>query len=166
MRKQQDVSGPGCGLNSRTIRVTSLWGPSTSHTQRRWRLPTSATRPRPTPALGGLTPASRTADPITQLEQLPHDQVHVVTGGGSSQADCTRVWITAPDCAAADPVFWTHHSNIDRLWKRWLDTPVNLNPTDHEWLSRQYRLWDPDRGYVDMAPNDVLDTVAQLGYAL
>ena len=71
-----------------------------------------------------------------------------------------------PDCAAADPVFWTHHSNIDRLWKRWLETPGNLNPTDQAWLSQSYRFYDPDsQGFVTMSPSDVLDTVVQLTYA-
>jgi Common central domain of tyrosinase len=88
-----------------------------------------------------------------QLEQLPHDQVHVFTGGASSQANCALGWMSDPDCAAADPVFWTHHSNIDRLWKRWLDTPGNLNPTDQAWLTQSYRFYDPDsQGFVIMTP--------------
>ena len=123
--------------------------------------------PRPDPSFGGpQTGVSHGGSHHGQLEQLPHDQVHVFTGGSSSQADCARGWMSDPDCAAADPIFWTHHSNIDRLWKRWLDTPRNLNPAQHSWLSRRYRFYDPDsQRFVTMTPNDVLDTVAQLGYA-
>jgi hypothetical protein len=123
--------------------------------------------PPPDPSFAGpQTGFSHGGSHHGQLEQLPHDQVHVFTGGANGQADCAMGWMTDPDCAAADPLFWTHHSNIDRLWKRWLDTPGNLNPTDQSWLTRSYRFYDPDsQGFVTMSPNDVLDTVAQLTYA-
>ena len=123
--------------------------------------------PPPDPSFAGpQTGVSHGGSQHGQLEQLPHDQVHVFTGGASSQADCTIGWMSDPDCAAADPVFWTHHSNIDRLWKRWLETPGHLNPADQAWLSQSYRFYDPDsQGFVTMSPSDVLDTVVQLTYA-
>jgi hypothetical protein len=123
--------------------------------------------PPPDPSFGGpQTGFSHGGSHHGQLEQLPHDQVHVFTGGANSQADCTLGWMSDPDCAAADPVFWTHHSNIDRLWKRWLDTPGHLNPTNQSWLSQSYRFYDPDsQQFVTMTPHEVLDTAAQLGYA-
>lgn len=122
--------------------------------------------PRPDPSFAGpRTGFSHGGSQHGQLEQLPHDQVHVFTGGASSEADCTKGWMSDPDCAAADPIFWLHHSNIDRLWKRWLETPRMVNPTDQAWLGRQYRFYDPDsRTFVTMRPTDVLDTAAQLGY--
>lgn len=43
-----------------------------------------------------------------QLEQL-HNQVHVWVGGTMSQIPL----------AAFDPVFWAHHTMIDRLWSIW-----------------------------------------------
>ena len=122
--------------------------------------------PRPDPSFGGPDGFSRRGVPARPARAASHDQVHVFTGGASSQADCAMGWMTDPDCAAADPVFWTHHSNIDRLWRRWLDTPGNLNPTGQSWLSQSYRFYDPDsQGFLTMSPNDVLDTVAQLRYA-
>ncbi|MFC5183681.1 tyrosinase family protein [Actinomadura harenae] len=122
--------------------------------------------PPPDPSFGGpQTGFQHEGSDFGQLELLPHNPVHVFTGGYNELADCTKGWMTDPDCAAADPVFWAHHSNIDRLWKRWLDTPGHLNPTDQSWLSRSFRFYDPDRkGFVTMTANDVLDTVAQLGY--
>jgi tyrosinase len=38
-----------------------------------------------------------------------HDSVHVWVGGSMSAIP------TAP----ADPIFWMHHANIDRLWSVW-----------------------------------------------
>lgn len=43
------------------------------------------------------------------LEALVHDGIHVWVGGAMSS-------IPTPP---ADPLFWTHHANIDRLWWTW-----------------------------------------------
>jgi len=51
------------------------------------------------------------------LENI-HNGVHVWVGGSMS-------WIaTAP----ADPIFWMHHANIDRLWAVWQVAHPGLNP--------------------------------------
>ena len=47
-------------------------------------------------------------DFTVQLEDL-HNQVHVWTGGTMSEIPL----------AAFDPVFWAHHTMIDRLWALW-----------------------------------------------
>jgi len=44
-----------------------------------------------------------------------HDSVHVWVGGSMG------VIPTAP----ADPIFWMHHANIDRLWWKWQTMPGN-----------------------------------------
>ena len=40
----------------------------------------------------------------------------------SRRATTTRqaVWTMAANCSLNDPVFWLHHSNIDRLWNVWM----------------------------------------------
>jgi tyrosinase len=66
-----------------------------------------------------------------QLEDL-HNRVHVWTGGTMSEIPL----------AAFDPVFWAHHTMIDRLWAIWqqahpgaaagsvpLDVPLGPFPT-------------------------------------
>ena len=47
-----------------------------------------------------------------------HNMVHVWVGGGMSFIP------TAP----ADPIFWMHHCNIDRLWATWQTGHGGLNP--------------------------------------
>src|SRR5436305_4534028 len=50
------------------------------------------------------------ASPHGRLESTPHDSVHVSIGG----------FMGSFGTAARDPIFWLHHSNIDRLWDAWL----------------------------------------------
>jgi tyrosinase len=52
------------------------------------------------------------------LENL-HNGVHSWVGGPMGDLD------TAP----ADPLFWMHHANIDRIWESWRHTHPGLNPT-------------------------------------
>ena len=51
----------------------------------------------------------------TTLEGI-HDSVHVWVGG-------TMGFIST---APADPLFWMHHANIDRLWWQWQTKPANV----------------------------------------
>src|SRR5262249_33461289 len=52
---------------------------------------------------------------FTSLLQGIHNGVHVWVGGSMGSVP------TAP----ADPIFWMHHCNIDRLWWQWQKTPGN-----------------------------------------
>ena len=53
------------------------------------------------------------------VQSLMHNGVHVWVGG------TMRVVPTAP----ADPIFWMHHANIDRIWDQWQKQNPNLNPS-------------------------------------
>lgn len=67
-------------------------------------------------------------DFTTELEYL-HNGVHMWVGG-------TMVDIrTSP----ADPVFWLHHANIDRIWLSWQASNPGQNPT----LSPIDQIMDP-----------------------
>ena len=62
------------------------------------------------------------------LENLPHNPVHTNIGGRNGL-------MSDPDLAGLDPVFWIHHSNIDRLWQVWLNrNPGHQNPGSDNWL--------------------------------
>jgi tyrosinase len=45
----------------------------------------------------------------TNLENAPHDPVHDILGG----------YLANIATAALDPLFYLHHSNLDRLWNAW-----------------------------------------------
>ena len=68
-----------------------------------------------------------------------------------------------PDTAAQDPIFWLHHSNIDRLWAVWVRNG-HSNPTTPGWLNQQFSFFDENGQPVTMTAVQVLDTVADLGY--
>ena len=98
------------------------------------------------------------------LEQTPHNVVHVQIGG-SSDPPCQGGLMIDPSCAALDPVFWLHHCNIDRLWKRWLDQGAGrANPPDAEWLTQSFTFHDETGAAVQLTCADVLDTKMQLDY--
>jgi tyrosinase len=106
---------------------------------------------------GGITPLQPFSAPqgrsTGQLEFTPHNDVHGTIGG----------WMGDPGTAAADPIFWLHHSNIDRLWDIWAHPP-HTNPTDPAWLAQKFSFYDASGATVQMTPADVLDIVGQLGY--
>jgi tyrosinase len=107
---------------------------------------------------GGVTPAGGQFFAQTgQLEQTPHNDVHVVVGGNDG-------WMTDPDQAAEDPIFWLHHANIDRLWAVWFGAGGHHNPTDHRWTNQKFFFFDADGTEVSKHCHEVVDTVADLDY--
>lgn len=61
--------------------------------------------------LGPDIPGAEDADePVTELEVI-HGQMHGTIGGSGNMS-----WI---EVSAFDPIFWLHHSNVDRLLALW-----------------------------------------------
>jgi tyrosinase len=61
-----------------------------------------------------------------EIERVPHGSMHVAVGGHMGGFDT----------AGLDPLFWLHHSNIDRLWEVWRRrNPANVDPTQPLWLT-------------------------------
>lgn len=105
---------------------------------------------------GGVTPVAQFSNSTGQLEQTPHNVVHDAVGGQSGlMAD--------PDQAAEDPIFWLHHSNIDRLWFEW-SSAGHQDPTDPRWTGQQFTFFDAQGNRVQKTCADVIDIVNQLGY--
>jgi len=63
--------------------------------------------------------ANGTFNAFTPALQGIHDSGHVWVGGSMGSI------ATAP----ADPVFWMHHAEIDRIWAAWQTTHPGQNPT-------------------------------------
>jgi tyrosinase len=105
---------------------------------------------------GGRTAVAQFSNSTGELEAQPHNVVHDAVGGnGGLMAD--------PDAAAADPIFWVHHANIDRLWFIW-SGPRHPNPTDPRWTAQTFTFFDAHGQRVSKTPADVVDIVGQLGY--
>jgi len=90
------------------------------------------------------------------LESNPHDNVHVDMGGLMGD----------PSTAAADPVFYVHHSNIDRLWNLWLaEGGGRADPlTTASWRNKTYVFFDENGNQVNMTTCDILRAAEQLNY--
>jgi N-acetylneuraminic acid mutarotase len=87
-----------------------------------------------------------------RLDQNPHFFTHFALGG--DMAEFSTV--------GADPMFYIHHSNIDRLWESW-NRLGNQNPTDPKYLDRKFSYGDRSGKRVDL-PVSAADRTAQLGY--
>jgi len=68
--------------------------------------------------------------------------------------------------AAQDPIFFSHHSNIDRLWDIWTKIPFpdHANPTDPSWLGTGWSFYDENKNWVTISVQQVLDEEKNLGY--
>jgi tyrosinase len=115
-------------------------------------VPAGQTKRAPGPPAGlptaaqvnALIPLRNFVDLDTQLEDI-HDSVHGWCGGDMGQV--AR--------AAFDPIFWSHHCMIDRIWYKWqLKNGIDNIPDDYK--DKVLFPWD-------MRVRDVLD-INRLGY--
>lgn len=106
---------------------------------------------------GGITrPGRQFWGETGRLEQTPHNDIHNAVGGELG-------WMADPDTAAQDPIFWLHHTNIDRIWAVW-NAHGGINPTDPKWANQQFDFFDTKGKETSKTCAEVLDTVADLGY--
>lgn len=82
------------------------------------------------------------------IEYNVHGNVHC------SVMDCPVPDMGAVGYSANDPIFWSHHANIDRMWDCWTSLG-NANPTDSSYLGKKF-------SYIDGTSNLVTNTVADL----
>lgn len=90
------------------------------------------------------------------LESNPHNLVHVMIGGLTG----TTGYMSDPDYAGLDPIFWLHHCNIDRLWAAWLTNSANTQENGAVWRAGptvpKYRLPDVSGALNSFKPADTL----------
>jgi tyrosinase len=106
---------------------------------------------------GGQTVSGAThlTGPHGLLESVPHDQVHGTIGG----------WMGDVNMAARDPIFWLHHSNIDRLWNAWLAKGgLRVDPPSLPWCDLKFNFFDDSGNPVSMTVREVINAAAQLNY--
>ncbi|MGI0023068.1 MAG: tyrosinase family protein [Nitrososphaeraceae archaeon] len=80
------------------------------------------------------------------LETVIHDPIHVWVGGTMSLIST----------AAADPIFYMHHANIDRIWWQWQQTPQgsgkNPNLTGQDAIMDPWAFTEQDTRNIQVSP--------------
>jgi polyphenol oxidase len=95
------------------------------------------------------------------LERGPHGSVHIWAGTDTdSGIDMGNL-----DTAAQDPLFYAHHTNIDRLWNVWTRAKSShRNPTAQKWLEHPWKFFDENKRLITITVRDVLDQENSLRY--
>ncbi len=84
------------------------------------------------------------------LENNQHRYIHEWVDGDMGEAGCPF-----------DPIFWLHHSNVDRLWDAWARINPKRHPAAKSWLDKTFPSVSPDA----TKPLRVRDLLGdQLGY--
>jgi polyphenol oxidase len=88
-------------------------------------------------------------------EGTPHGAVHNDVGGNMS---------TFAN-AGKDPIFYAHHSNVDKIWSDWRKKlPTHTNPTDAAFLNLTFAFFDEGKRWTSIKASQVLDHENSLRY--
>ena len=68
------------------------------------------------------------------VEKLPHDTIHLHVGGPDG-------YMSDLCLAARDPIFWLHHTAIDRIWESWVKLG-GLNLMEEQHLNQAFKFYD------------------------
>ncbi|KAI3836590.1 hypothetical protein MKX03_008265 [Papaver bracteatum] len=114
---------------------------------------------------GGKTPTLflgspyRAGDPPNPgagtIELIPHNTVHIWTGDPRqpNREDMGDFY-----SAARDPIFFAHHSNIDRMWTIWKRLGGNRKDfTDPDFLNAAFLFYDEKKQLVRVKVKDCLE---------
>lgn len=95
------------------------------------------------------------------IEMSPHNSLHSWTGITSlPELEDMGAFYSA----ARDPLFYAHHSNIDRLWHVWRElNDFKEEWSDPEWFNSFFYFYDENQQLVRVRVSDMLDQ-SKLGY--
>ena len=83
----------------------------------------------------------------SKIENVPHNQFHMLSGlNGGLFADDNSGLMVPTGSAAFDPVFWIHHSFIDKIWSAY-------NKTDDASYAFEYEFDQTPWNYVFLKPS-------------
>ncbi|KAI4296684.1 hypothetical protein L6164_036625 [Bauhinia variegata] len=95
------------------------------------------------------------------VENVPHGPVHIWTGD-STQPNYENMGTFYS--AGRDPIFYAHHSNVDRMWEIWKSLGGKRQDiTDTDYLESAFLFYDENKNLVRVKVKDCLDT-KKLGY--
>ncbi|XVE87997.1 hypothetical protein DITRI_Ditri19aG0033200 [Diplodiscus trichospermus] len=96
------------------------------------------------------------------LQNVRHTPIHKWCGDRTQPHDEDMGNIYS---AGRDPLFYSHHSNVDRMWSIWKSLPGKKRNdfTDLDWLDASFVFYDENANLVRAKVRDCLDTKT-LGY--
>jgi hypothetical protein len=110
------------------------------------------------------------------LEGAPHGYMHDLIGGEYAnptetyyneiyQTNMSGLMANVPS-AGFDPVFWLHHSMIDRIWESWDVSAYGQRPTLDELKANPwtYEFITPDGGHITYTLDQLYSVVFNLDY--
>jgi hypothetical protein len=110
-------------------------------------------------ATSGAMPKTSYSPFNSAIEQTPHGSVHCATGVGG----CPTGYMGYVPSAGNDPIFYSHHANIDRLYECWLKvSPAQRLPSGST-LTASFSFIDGAGTLVTRVVADML-TTQQLNY--
>lgn len=91
-----------------------------------------------------------------------------IEGNVHGYVHCTVVPCPGPNMGAVgysanDPIFWSHHANIDRMWDCWTSLG-NANPTNPQYLAKTFSFVDTEGNLVTNKVSDLFDGTIQFDY--
>lgn len=98
------------------------------------------------------------------VERVPHTAIHVWSGAEKDREpngeDLGNFY-----SAGRDPLFYSHHSNVDRMWNLWkaIEGGKRKDISDPDFLDAAFLFYDEDARPVRVKVRDCLDSKA-LGY--
>lgn len=95
------------------------------------------------------------ADKQGLLERIPHDYIHMFVGGPNG--------FMSDECRTGrDPLFWVHHSQIDRIWESWKEMGGTEQLSD-KYLNQTFEFYNPKGVKMSYRVVDFLD-ITKLNY--
>jgi hypothetical protein len=110
------------------------------------------------------------------MERTPHGYMHDLIGGGYAipeetyyneifQTDTTGLMANV-ESAGFDPVFWLHHSMVDRIWESWDVSEYGQRPSLEELKDKPwpYEFIYPNGDHITYTMEEVYNIVFNLDY--
>ncbi|KAH6754880.1 hypothetical protein C2S53_019616 [Perilla frutescens var. hirtella] len=94
------------------------------------------------------------------IEKVPHNTIHKWTGDRNHKGEDMGHFYSA----GRDPIFFAHHSNVDRMWNVWKTLGgKRVDITDPDYLNTSFLFYDEKPQLVRVKVRDCLDST-NLGY--
>jgi len=108
------------------------------------------------------------------VEISPHNLMHGYIGSGpDGETMYNKIFqkvtyglMAQVPSAGFDPIFWLHHSMIDRIWAQWDASPIGVRPTLAELQAEPwtYNFIQPDGSRITYTMDQLYNTVFNLDY--